>query len=152
VGKTKKEEGQAEEETLSARSMSAPAMFRQASVIVLKLAFVCSVSYNSDQTPAVRVSPRSCGADDAPIALRRHNMCKSCSSSNQSIFSTEVAIHFPGLKGLEMPIVWVFPKLKVCLKCGRAEFAIPDGELRELKQGAIKVNYLAPPSFPLGMN
>jgi hypothetical protein len=78
-------------------------------------------------------------------------MCNSC-SSNQSIFSSEVAIHFPGLKGLEMPIVWVFPKLKVCLKCGRAEFAIPDGELRELKQGAIKVNYLAPPSFPLGMN
>jgi hypothetical protein len=83
-------------------------------------------------------------------------MCKSCGRSNQSEFSSELAIHFPGLKGLEMPIVWVFPKLKVCLDCGLAEFAIPDSELRVLKEGneegKIKVNYFVPRELPQGMN
>jgi len=50
----------------------------------------------------------------------------------------EVAIHFPGFKGLDMPIVWVFPKIKICLECGRAEFDIPESELRALKTGEIE--------------
>lgn len=58
--------------------------------------------------------------------------CKSCLSDNRRVFNGEVAIHFPGLKGLDMPIVWVFPKLKVCLECGLAEFDIPKRELRVL--------------------
>ena len=61
--------------------------------------------------------------------------CKSCKSENQSIFNGEIAIHFPGLKGLDKPIVWVFPKLVVCLDCGFTEFAIPDTELRQLVEG-----------------
>ena len=60
--------------------------------------------------------------------------CKSCQSDNKRLFNGEVAIHFPGLKGLNKPIVWVFPKLKVCLECGLAEFAIPESELRVLGQ------------------
>jgi hypothetical protein len=56
--------------------------------------------------------------------------CKSCKSENQSNFNGEIAIHFPGLKGLDKPIVWVFPKLVVCLDCGFTEFAIPETELR----------------------
>jgi hypothetical protein len=43
-----------------------------------------------------------------------------------------MAIHFPGLKDLEKPLVWVFPELLVCLKCGTAEFEIPEGQLRYL--------------------
>jgi hypothetical protein len=46
-----------------------------------------------------------------------------------------VGIHFPGLKGLKMPLVTVFPTIKVCLKCGRAEFEIPVKELGILKKG-----------------
>jgi hypothetical protein len=42
-------------------------------------------------------------------------------------FSGELAIHFPGLEG--KPIVWVFPKLSVCLKCGQTEFTVPEREL-----------------------
>ncbi len=61
--------------------------------------------------------------------------CKSCKSENQSIFNGEIAIHFPGLKGLDKPIVWVFPKLVVCLDCGFTEFAIPETELRQLAEG-----------------
>jgi hypothetical protein len=55
------------------------------------------------------------------------------SSNNERIFNGEVAIHFPGLKGLDMPIVWVFPKLKICLKCGVAQFELPENELQVLR-------------------
>jgi hypothetical protein len=63
--------------------------------------------------------------------------CKSCESEHQSTFNGEVAIHSPGLKGLNEPIVWVFPKLVVCLDCGLTEFAIPEAELRQLREGAF---------------
>lgn len=55
--------------------------------------------------------------------------CKRCNSENQSTFNGEVALHFPGLTGLNKSIVWVFPKLKVCLKCGFTEFTVPEREL-----------------------
>jgi len=58
--------------------------------------------------------------------------CKSCKSENHRKFNGEVAIHFPGLEGLNKPIVWVYPKLLVCLNCGFAEFAIPETDLRRL--------------------
>lgn len=60
--------------------------------------------------------------------------CKSCKSENQSDFNGEIGIHFPGLKGLEKPLVWVFPKLVVCLDCGVTEFVIPETELRVLRE------------------
>jgi hypothetical protein len=59
--------------------------------------------------------------------------CQSCQSEHQSNFNGEIAIHFPGLKGLDRPIVWVFPKLLVCLNCGFTEFAIPETELLVLR-------------------
>ena len=62
--------------------------------------------------------------------------CKSCKSGHQSNFNGEIAIHFPGLKGLDKPIVWVFPKLLVCMNCGFTEFAIPETDLRRLVEGA----------------
>jgi hypothetical protein len=61
--------------------------------------------------------------------------CKRCSSSStRKDLSAEIAIHFPGLAGLHKTIVWVFPKLVVCLDCGFAEFAVPDAELRVLRE------------------
>jgi hypothetical protein len=52
-----------------------------------------------------------------------------------------------------MPIVWAFPKLKVCLECGFAEFAIRETELRLLREGEVKVNNLdPPPTLPQWMN
>ena len=62
--------------------------------------------------------------------------CKSCQSQNQREFNGEIAIHFPGLKGLDKPIVWVFPQLAVCLQCGFAEFTVPERELSVLVKGA----------------
>jgi hypothetical protein len=46
-----------------------------------------------------------------------------------------MGIHFPGLKGIDKPVVWVFPELIVCLDCGTAEFAVPKAELRQLVRG-----------------
>lgn len=63
--------------------------------------------------------------------------CKRCSSSSTTKdLSAELAIHFPGLLGLDKPIVWVFPQLVVCLDCGFAEFAIPEAELRVITEGS----------------
>jgi hypothetical protein len=47
----------------------------------------------------------------------------------------EIGIHFPGLKNIDKPVVWVFPELVVCLDCGTAEFAVPETELRLLAKG-----------------
>jgi hypothetical protein len=58
--------------------------------------------------------------------------CKSCKSENQRNLDGEIGIHFPGRKGLDKPLVLVFPKLVICLDCGFTEFAIPETELRRL--------------------
>jgi hypothetical protein len=60
--------------------------------------------------------------------------CMSCRSDNQAEFNSEINIHFPGLKGVDRPTVWVFPKLAVCLNCGLAEFVICKTELLQLSQ------------------
>lgn len=69
-------------------------------------------------------------------AIGTVKMCKSCGNSNQSEFSSEICIHFPGLQGLDIPAVFVFPKLVVCLDCGFTECLIPETELRRLAVGA----------------
>jgi hypothetical protein len=64
-------------------------------------------------------------------------VCKSCGSAKQGKFSGEIGIHFPGLKNIDKPVVWVFPEVVVCLDCGMAQFAVPEPELRLLgKSGA----------------
>ena len=62
--------------------------------------------------------------------------CKQCASDEQKNFNGELAIHFPGLKGLEKPIVWVFPQLLVCLDCGNAQFTVPRAELSVFAEGS----------------
>lgn len=62
--------------------------------------------------------------------------CAACGSNKQSRFTAEVAIHFPGREGLNKPIVWVFPELFLCLNCGKAEFNVPDNDLRTLAEDA----------------
>jgi hypothetical protein len=56
--------------------------------------------------------------------------CKICGSDRQREFNGEIAFNVP--KGPEMPIVWVFPKVLVCLNCGSAEFQVPNEELHGL--------------------
>jgi hypothetical protein len=61
-------------------------------------------------------------------------ICQACGCKQQRTFNGEVAIHFPGLAGLNKPIVWVFPKLRVCLDCGLTQFKVPERELRDLRE------------------
>ena len=60
--------------------------------------------------------------------------CLSCTSGNQAEFTAEINIHFPGLKNLDKPSVFVFPKLLVCLDCGGSRFTIPETELARLQE------------------
>jgi hypothetical protein len=60
--------------------------------------------------------------------------CTVCGSKQQGKFNAEIAIHFPGLQGLDKPIVWVFPQLLICLNCGLAQFGIPETELALLAE------------------
>ena len=65
--------------------------------------------------------------------------CKRCAADEQKNFNGELAIHFPGLEGLDRPIVWVFPKLLVCLQCGFGEFEVPDEQKEQLKSAGAHV-------------
>jgi hypothetical protein len=58
--------------------------------------------------------------------------CKVCGSERLKTFNREVAVHLPGCEGQDESIVWVFPKVLVCLNCGSAEFAVPEDELSSL--------------------
>ena len=75
-----------------------------------------------------------CGICVAEKEGIRH-ACKSCRSLNQGKFTAEMAIHFPELKNIDKPVVWVFPEVVVCLDCGTAEFAVSEEELRQLAKG-----------------
>jgi hypothetical protein len=78
-------------------------------------------------------SPNVCWATPGDAGMP----CKSCGSVNQCKFSGEIGIHFPGLKNIDKPVVWVFPELVVCLDCGTAEFAVPEEELRFLAKDDV---------------
>jgi hypothetical protein len=66
--------------------------------------------------------------------------CQSCQTHNYGVFGAEVAIHFPGVRGLDIPVVWVFPKLNVCLDCGFSEFQIPEKEMQTLNESNFDWN------------
>jgi hypothetical protein len=55
-----------------------------------------------------------------------------CHFANTREYTAEINIHFPGMEGLTVPTVWVFPQLSVCLNCGFTQFTVPDAELKTL--------------------
>ena len=61
--------------------------------------------------------------------------CLLCDTGNEAEFAAEVNVHFPGLKNLDKPSVFVFPKLLVCLDCGSSRFTTPKTELALLARG-----------------
>lgn len=61
--------------------------------------------------------------------------CLSCRSSNQAEFPSEMLIHLGGLKNLDKPGVWLFPKVLVCLDCGFLQSTVPAPELTSLAVG-----------------
>ena len=60
--------------------------------------------------------------------------CAQCDPSNQWEFPSEINIHSRNIKKLHEPTLLVFPTLVVCLDCGSARFAIPETELRLLRE------------------
>jgi len=58
--------------------------------------------------------------------------CRSCGSYNHSKLTGEIAIHYPGLKGIDKPPVWVFTPLSMCVNCGATEFVVPEAQRRVL--------------------
>jgi hypothetical protein len=62
--------------------------------------------------------------------------CSSCGSQQQSEFSAEMVIHFPGREGLDKPVVPVMAKIKLCFICGCSLFTVPEAEIDLLKRGA----------------
>jgi hypothetical protein len=61
--------------------------------------------------------------------------CPSCASENQAEFAAEIVIHLEGLKNLDKPSVYVFPRILVCLRCGCSRFTVPNTELAFLGKG-----------------
>jgi hypothetical protein len=59
-------------------------------------------------------------------------LCPSCHSRKIREYNAEINVHFPGMNGLTIPTVWVFPRVLVCLDCGQAQFTIPDAERKTL--------------------
>jgi hypothetical protein len=59
-------------------------------------------------------------------------LCDLCGSGKQTEVTAEMIIHFPGLKNVDNPGVWLFPKLLVCLECGSGRFSIPETELTSI--------------------
>jgi hypothetical protein len=64
--------------------------------------------------------------------------CRSCGLGNQRKFAAEMSVHVLGLENVDKPVVWVFPKLWVCMDCGFTELTIAENELRLLGKGPAK--------------
>ena len=60
--------------------------------------------------------------------------CTSCHSLNVRVYPAELNIHHPGIEGLDLPTVWAFPSLSVCLECGVTQFKLAEDQVRELRE------------------
>jgi hypothetical protein len=101
--------------------------------ILRRLAFIRSLHSTRGEGVSGRVSPltwalRSWGAMS----------CPACGSGHEAEFPAEMMMHFTGLKHVDKPGVWLFPKLLICLDCGASRFRVPEKELALLASGAPK--------------
>ena len=64
--------------------------------------------------------------------------CVLCHSNNESVYPAEINIHFPGMKGLDKPTVWAFPRLLVCLDCGATYFTLSSAQVHQLRGDACR--------------
>jgi hypothetical protein len=102
-----------------------------------------TLDYDQDHKPPYHEAQKNLDKINTLLVIEATTMsskagpasCKACGSVNLRKFIGEMGIRTPGLKGLEKPIVWVFPELVVCLDCGMAEFTAPEAELRVLAKG-----------------
>jgi hypothetical protein len=62
-------------------------------------------------------------------------LCPSCGVGNPVEFGSEMMLHVIGLKNVNNPGVWLFPRVLICLVCGVARFSVPEAELASLAAG-----------------
>jgi hypothetical protein len=67
--------------------------------------------------------------------------CQVCASSNLIELVAETCVHFPGLKGLKVEPIFIYPKIVVCTECGFAQSYLSDRELEKVKEGAAKLRF-----------
>jgi hypothetical protein len=65
--------------------------------------------------------------------------CGVCASSNILELVAESCLHFPGLNGLKVEPIFVFPKIVVCADCGFVQSRLSDRELEKVRGGAGKL-------------
>ena len=73
--------------------------------------------------------------------------CQQCGSSNEEELDAEMVIHFSGLKNLDKPGVWLFPKLLVCLSCGCSHFTVPERKLAAIAHRDVALSRGAAPQL-----
>jgi len=68
-------------------------------------------------------------------------ICKSCASTNQINLQAEMNIHLPwtGMRSLDQPSLFAFPKLTVCLDCGHTESKLSEVELTQIRESTLGV-------------
>ena len=64
--------------------------------------------------------------------------CLACQSVEQLDLTAEMLVHFPGLKNVDKPAVWLFPRLLVCANCGLSRFTVPETELASIAKNALE--------------
>jgi hypothetical protein len=62
-------------------------------------------------------------------------LCRVCASERRTEFASEINLHFSGLKSLDQPGVFVFPRISVCMDCGFSDFKFTEDELALLANG-----------------
>ena len=61
--------------------------------------------------------------------------CRSCGSTHVKEVPSEVNLHPPhGRKYLDVPSVFAYPPLKVCMECGFTEFKLNEDELQRFNE------------------
>ena len=64
-----------------------------------------------------------------------YRFCPACASHEVKTFNGEMGIRVPGIENINVPAVFLFPELSVCLTCGAAQFAVSKDQLTFLRNG-----------------
>ena len=90
------------------------------------------------RTAVVALTIHTCGTQYNALAAslqgRRTMLCSTCGFPSLHKFESETSIHFPRLSDMDKPPVVMFEELSVCLKCGKAEFVLPQEKLALLEK------------------
>ena len=74
------------------------------------------------------------GTSGKDTKAKKLTKCRSCKSLHIADFLGEICLHFnQGVESLNKPLIWLFPKIPVCLDCGFAQFKVSAAELLECR-------------------